>query len=388
MHLQEVFRAINTNHIYEYLVVDSNFNMIEHSDGADNYCEQKLLESKEPNVFELVPELIGMEKELLELLHKVTKPILIRYVSKKEDHYINIRVHRGKADKTLIVLFENVTETAKKDRVLVQDANEKALLLEELAEKNKQLKDYGERMQVLVEIETKKNLEKQKMLELASRHAQMGEMIGMITHQWKQPLNTINTICIFLELMKNKNKRDEETILKQINEIRKQVNYMNETVEDFQHFFNPSKEKHDFNVMKTIQTVIDLIQPEYALKKIRIELKGDKSVTAYGYANEYNQVLMSILKNAKDAFMQRPKKDMKIAIDVSQENGRSIVRVTDNAGGIEKEVIEKIFDVYVSTKKDGSGLGLNIAKNVIETNMNGEIKVRNVKDGAEFTVIV
>ncbi len=389
MHLQDVFCAIYANHIYEYIVIDKNFKAVEWSEAATIYCNEELLKSKQGDIFELVPELFGMEEELRELLYEHTVPILIQYVFKEPDNYVNIRVHCGKAEETLIVLFENVTQMAKKDQSLVQEVNEKALLLDELAEKNKQLRALNEHMQELVERETKKNIEKQKMLEINSRHAQMGEMIGMITHQWKQPLNSINTLCILLEVSQRKKKLSLEALLRYVGEIKKQVDYMNKTVSDFQHFFNPSKMRYDFNVKEAIETIVGLIRSEYEVNGIKIELTGDEDVVVNGYANEYNQAILSIIKNAKDAFLDNPKENMKISIDISKdENNRSVVRIKDNAGGIDEEIIDKIFDVYVSTKKDGSGLGLNIAKTIIESNMEGELKVHNVDGGAEFVVIV
>ena len=388
MHLQEVFRAIYANHIYEYLVIDKSYKVIEYSDRSVNYCNKSLLELNSPDVFELVPELIGMESKLDELLYETTTPILIRHVFKEPDSYVNIRVHRGKAKETLIILFENVTEAAKKDQALIQDANDKALLLDELAEKNEKLRFFSEKMQELVEIETKKNIEKQKMLELSSRHAQMGEMMGMITHQWKQPLNAISTVCALLEMLHERKKLTDETLVKQIGEIKNQVAHMNATVEDFQHFFNPSKIKYDFNVKETIKTIINLIKVEYGIRNITVELTGDDDVFINGYANEYNQVVLSILKNAKDAFMQHPKEGMQITIDVAKKENRSYVTIRDNAGGIDEDIIDKIFDVYVSTKSGGSGLGLSISKNIIQAHMNGEITVRNVEGGAEFVIVV
>ncbi len=329
-----------------------------------------------------------MDRELNALLYENAEPIFLHYIFKEPNFYINIRVHQGRHKETLIILFENVTDMAKMDQALIQDANEKSLLLDELALKNRQLKEFNEKMQELVKIETEKNLEKQKMLELSSRHAQMGEIIGMITHQWKQPLGVINMSCAFLEISKYKNNLSDEIFFKQLNDIKKQVTYMNDTVMDFQQFFNPSKVKYDFNIKKSINTVIDLIRNEYDIKNIKIELKGDDNIVVNGYANEYNQVILSILNNARDVFMQNPRDNMKIVIDVSKKEKCSYVTITDNAGGVDESIIDKIFDVYMSTKPDGSGLGLNIAKSVIEKNMNGELKVRNVKDGAEFSILV
>ncbi len=386
MHLQEVFNAIYANHMYEYLIINEDFIVVEYSDKSINYCDEKLLKSTNANIFELLPELVGMDQKLKELFYIKSDPIILHHIFKEPNYYVNIRIHQGRRDETLIILLENVTEIAKIEQALVQDRNEKSLLLDELATKNSQLKIYNEKMQELVEQETKKNIEKQKMLELSSRHAQMGEIIGMITHQWKQPLGVINMSCALLEISMYKDKFSIELLIKQLNDIKQQVEYMNTTVMDFQQFFNPTKEKVSFNVKDTIKTIIGLVKSEYVLNNIKIELLGRDDIRVVGYANEYNQVVLSILKNAKDVFIENPHDDMKIVIDISEKDSRSYVTITDNAGGIDESIIDNIFDLYMSTKVDGSGLGLNIAKNVIEVNMDGKLEVRNVENGAEFSI--
>ncbi len=390
MHIKEVFDAIYTNHIYEYLVIDRNFKIIEFSDKVGNYCSKEYFYDKKSDIFDVLPELFGMQIVLQELINGLSSPLLLSHVFKEPDFYINIRIHPGHLGETLIILFEDVTSVARLEQISIQERNEKSLLLDELADKNRQLQAYNEDMQRLVSIETQKNLEKQKMLELQSRQAQMGEMIGMITHQWKQPLGVIRLSCTFLEISQRRDRLDETTLLKQLKDIDAQVSYMNTTVSDFQNFFNPSKEKRFFNLHDTIQGIIDLVRNEYELNNIAIEISGDNSIEVNGYSNEYAQVILSILKNAKDAFIQKPHNMMMItiSIDKKSENNCSIVTIKDNAGGIPEDVIDTVFDLYMSTKADGSGLGLNIAKNVIEVNMNGKLHVQNIDDGAEFSIIL
>ncbi|MEA1920523.1 MAG: HAMP domain-containing sensor histidine kinase [Campylobacterota bacterium] len=388
MHLQEVFRAIYANHTYEYLVISQAYRVMEYSDKVFNYCEQGVSKCEDVSIFELFPELHGMQELFQELLEGKSDPIVLPYVFKEPDAYITIRIHLGRREESLIVLVEDITTLARMEQRSVQERNDKSLLLEELADKNLQLQAYNERMQELVAEETRKNLEKQKMLETQSRHSQMGEMIGMITHQWKQPLGVISMSCAYLQMMQQRDKLNETLLAKQLEDITKQVKHMNTTVNDFQEFFNPSREKFYFNVKKTITTILDLIRNEYEHNKITLELTGDDFVTAYGFPNEYNQVIISILKNAKDVFFEAPHEAMAISIDVGSEGDRSLVRIRDNAGGIEESIIETVFDLYMTTKDEGSGLGLNIAKNVIEVNMDGVLKVCNVSGGAEFSILV
>jgi signal transduction histidine kinase len=271
---------------------------------------------------------------------------------------------------------------------LVQERNEKSLLLDEISKKNMQLKHMNEHMQILVQQEIEKNLEKQKLLELKSRHSQMGEMIAMITHQWKQPLNVINLVVNVLKIDLTKKSLQKEDIEKKLNDILKQVRYMNQTVNDFQNFFNPFKEKIIFNLHENIQAVLDLVKYEYVHKNIQLNLTGETKIMAYGFPNEFSQVILSLLKNAKDAFMEHPHKEMEITINVTETDGNPIVTITDNAGGVPEKILKNVFDLYVTTKEEGSGLGLNIAKSMIERHMNGRIEVKNVEKGAQFSIIL
>jgi len=388
MHLKEVFDAIYANHLYEYFIIDRDFKIIEFSDKVIQYCEVEQLHGEKADIFDVVSELFGMQAEFQEIFNGVKSSFVLPYIFKEPNFYINIRIHQGRPGETLIILLEDVTSVAKLEQHSIQERNKKSLLLDELADKNNQLQVYNEHMQELVVQETQKNLEKQKMLELRSRQAQMGEMIGMITHQWKQPLGVISLSCAFLEISQRRNKLDETMLLKQLKDINAQVGYMNITVDDFQNFFNPSKEKRIFNVKNTIEGIVDLVRNEYELNNIAVEISGDESIEANGYPNEYAQVILSILKNAKDAFMQKPHDTMKISIDVKSVENSSCVNIRDNAGGIPEDIIGKVFDLYMSTKTDGSGLGLNIAKNVIEINMDGKLHVNNVENGAEFSILL
>lgn len=388
MHMQEIFNVIYNSHMYEYIILNRDFKIIKHSDNIFNFLEVDSFNSKKIDIFELIPEFIGMEEELHEILDQQKSSFTIPNVFKVPGFYINIHIHQSEKE-TLIILLEDVTKKINIEKKISHERNEKALLLNEIAEKNRQLKQFNEQMHEMVNTEIKKNLEKQKMLELQSRYAQMGEMIGMITHQWKQPLNAINMIASVIQLKYQLGKLDDTIIANSIKKIQGQTEYMNQTVNDFQHFFNPIKEKIQFNLKKTLSTVLELVRYEYEMNNITLELIGDKDLFAYGYPNEYNQVILAILSNAKDAFLATPHNDMKITITVSDHNKEySIVKIKDNAGGIPDDIVDNIFDIYMTTKSTGSGLGLNIAKNIIENNMDGKLSVKNVENGAEFSIIL
>jgi len=398
MHIQEILSAIYANHLYEYLVIDSEYNIIEYSDKVFELCQRDDIDCTKTKVTEVVPELVGSEEEIENIFAGEKETFTLPYIFKSPDQYVHIHIHPGRkrmqegkslsSYETVIVLFENISQMAAAQQSLVQERNEKSLLLDEISEKNMQLKELNEHMQMLVQQEIEKNLEKQKLLELKSRHSQMGEMIAMITHQWKQPLNVINLVVNVLKIDLTKKSLPKEDIEKKLNDILKQVGYMNQTVNDFQNFFNPFKEKIIFNLHENIQAVLDLVKYEYVHKNIKLNLTGETKTMAYGFPNEFSQVILSLLKNAKDAFMEKPHKEMEITINITETDGNPIVTVKDNAGGIPEKILKKVFDLYVTTKEEGSGLGLNIAKSMIERHMNGRIEVKNVENGAQFSIIL
>ncbi len=398
MHVQEILKAIYDNHHYEYLIIDSDMKIVEYSDKVFDFCELDGHDCETLRVEDAVYELCGMEKKIERVFLGKEKRFTLPYVFKAPDRYVHIHISPGRRNslpdtngdiyETVIILFENITELAKMQQRMVQEGNEKALLLKTISEQNHQLQLFNEEMQRLVDEEIRKNLEKQKMLELQDRHSQMGEMISMIIHQWKQPLNAIQLIAQVLKLKIEKDTcSSSDFLLEKLDGIFKQIKFMDQTIYVFQNFFKPAKEKVKFNIYETLESLLELVRYEYEHHDIQIVLKGDKAVEGFGYPNEFSQVILTLMKNAKDAFTEHPSEAMQITLEVRSEEGKACVCVRDNAGGIPEEIIGDIFELYVTTKEDGTGLGLNIAKRVIENNMDGRISVRNTKEGAEFKVL-
>ncbi len=394
MYTKEVLHAIYENHHYEYFIINRDFEVVAYSEKVSRYCVPNTFNLCSTDLFSAIPEFFGIENELMEVFTGQRQRIVIPFVFKEPADYVNISIQAGEkeesgtASKTLIILFEDVTVAANVQHSALQDLNENALLLEKIADKNAQLKILNQEMERLVEEEVLKNMEKQRTIEIQSRHSQMGEMIGMITHQWKQPISVIHTICGLLLIKYERGSLDKDTFAEKIGNILKQSRHMNQTIYDFQHFFNPSKKKVSFNLMDTITSVLSLVGLGYSLDNIDIILEGDKDICVYGHSNEYSQVVLSLLQNAKDAFLAQPHKDMKIHIVISPREEKSLVMIRDNAGGIPVNVIGQIFNLYSTTKEEGSGLGLHIARNVIENNMGGKLTVKNVEHGAEFSITI
>ena len=386
MYDKEIVKAICANHLYEYCIVNRHLEVLKYSDKISKYCDKEILKVPNLELFDIVPELVGMEKELALMFDQETEDLLIPMVFKMPNNYINIRVHPNRSFNTLIVLFENITSITQSQLQLRQANNNNLLLIDEIADKNRQLEVFNQEMQALVSIEVKKNLEKQHMLELQTRHAQMGEMIAMITHQWKQPLSVIQTLGTLLKIKYATGKLTQTLFTEKIDNLLAQATHLNQTVNDFQKFFTPSKKKVNFDMKETMTSVLALIEMEYSLENIKIMLTEEVSISVYGYENEYKQVILSILQNAKDALIVSTQENKQISIHIDKRDNSSLVTIEDNAGGIPEEILESIFMQYVTTKEGGSGLGLHIAKSVIENNMQGKIWVENTKEGAKFYI--
>jgi len=386
MYDKEIVNAICTNHLYEYFIVNHNFEVLKYSDNIVKYCKDVNLKKQKLSLFDIAPELVGMEELLNAIFKGSSEALFIPLIFKAPEYYVNLRVQYDKGLDTLIILFENITEMINAQHNLRQIHNENLLLLNEIADKNRQLETFNQEMQRLVAEEVAKNLEKKHMMELQTRHAQMGEMIAMITHQWKQPLSVIQTVGTLLKMKYALGKLDKKRFTEKIDNLLKQATHLNQTVNDFQKFFTPSKEKVLFDVKETIVSVLSLVEMEYGLQNIKIVLKEETPVSVFGYANEYNQVLLAILQNAKDALLQHKQQNRQITICIQAQNKRSLVTIEDNAGGIPEGMIKTIFNQYITTKEKGSGLGLYIAKSVIEDNMQGKLWVENIRDGALFSL--
>lgn len=246
-------------------------------------------------------------------------------------------------------------------------------------------------LQTMVAEETDRRLEKERMLAQQSKLAMMGEMIGNIAHQWRQPLNAlaikVQDVPIALEV----GDLDEKYALDFKNGSMALINYMSGTIDDFRSFFKPDKQKIRFALKNTVEKACVLIKDSLHFSFIELEvLPIDESVYAYGYPNEFSQVLLNILSNAKDALKANTTmgSDKRITVSFALSDGFARLSVSDNAGGIDEAIMDKVFDPYFTTKHQGqgTGLGLYMSKMIVEQNMGGTLTVENRGDGACFTV--
>lgn len=230
---------------------------------------------------------------------------------------------------------------------------------------------------------------KDQMLMLQSRQASMGEMLACIAHQWRQPLNGISLITQNLMDGWEFDEFDQDFLFKNCHSMLDLVEFMSNTINDFRDFFRPDLVPGDFNVKDIVQTTLRFV--EHSLKQSNIDVTLNlKDVTAHGFPNYYSQVVMNIINNARDALQGKQVKSPAILIKsfISQRSKHTVLTIEDNAGGIDPEILTKIFNPYFSTKsrEKGTGLGLYMSKLIVENNMKGKLSVKNTSKGACFRI--
>lgn len=251
------------------------------------------------------------------------------------------------------------------------------------------LQDYSNILERKVTERTAELREKDQLLLQQSRLATMGEMINNIAHQWRQPLNVVGLYIQSLLVYYDNGNLDREFLKTITDDTMKLVNHMSQTIDDFRNFFKPDKDKEEFKITQVIESAIRLVDASFQDSHIKIVKNCADDTVAYGYPNEYSQVILNILSNAKDAILERKTENPVVSISSGMENGKSVVTISDNAGGIPEEIIFKVFDPHFSTKgPQGTGIGLFMAKNIIEKSMNGSLMVINNEEGAVFRIEV
>ena len=248
----------------------------------------------------------------------------------------------------------------------------------------------GQRVRMTTMMDLTELKEQEYLLQKQSKLAQMGEMLSMIAHQWRQPLNAISATSTSLNVKATLNKIDKEMVLEMTENISQYSQHLSNTIDDFRNFFKPNKETTETSFHSILESVLKIVNVSIEKENIRLikELEYDGHFESY--ESELKQVALSLFKNAEDALVDNRIENPYIKIAVKKENDNIVFELSDNAGGIPKDIIEKIFDPYFSTKKqkDGTGLGLYMSKIIIEEHCKGKITVSNDKDGAVFRIVL
>lgn len=258
----------------------------------------------------------------------------------------------------------------------------------------KELEELNEELDDRVRVAIKQIREQEEMLLVQSKSAVMGEMLEMIAHQWRQPITSIGMISnniLFTLIVNEDEQADIEYIKNELNDINRQIKYLSDTIDDFRGFFRESKNKEQITASELIHKSLSLMQKQLEQHSIQVDIvdnTGDRVINTY--KSEFMQIILNLLHNSKDAFENIAVKNKKITIESDIRDDELIIKVVDNAGGIDKDIISKIFEPYFSTKKqkNGTGLGLYMSKIIVNKYLCGDISVKSQNQTTQFTITI
>ena len=291
--------------------------------------------------------------------------------------------------KEFVAIRYDVTEAVLTAKELEKKEKElerfNATLEERIKKQTLKLEELNKNLEIRVQKEVEKNREKDRIMFQQARFAAMGEMIANIAHQWRQPLSELGILLFKIKDAFLKN--DTERFQKDYNDCKVVINRMSKTIDDFRDFFKPSREKSDFYIEDTVNEAIFIIKETLKSHNIKINFNNKQSIIINGYPNEILQVILNILNNAKDVLISKNVPEKKIEINISSSGNQVKISICDNGGGINENILDKIFDPYFTTKhsKQGTGIGLYMSKKIIEQN-GGSIEVINKKADACFMI--
>ncbi|AXH10319.1 hypothetical protein CP960_02965 [Malaciobacter halophilus] len=258
--------------------------------------------------------------------------------------------------------------------------------VEKLTRLNRQLEEANKKLESRVQKEVQENEKMSAIIFHQSKMASMGEMIGNIAHQWRQPLSSISTIASGMSIDLEMNNFKKEQAISNLSQIVDTTKYLSQTIDDFRSFYKVDRAKEHFNLAEAINKSVSLSTATMSSSYIKFILNLDESLTAYGLRNEFTQSLLNLLTNAKDALVENVKVDEKRYIFINlykNSQNKSVIEIKDNAKGIPDSIIDKIFLQHFTTKSQsgGTGIGLFMVKEIITKHMDATINVTN----EEFT---
>ena len=277
----------------------------------------------------------------------------------------------------VIVALNNITteiQTQKKLKALNDN-------LENIVnDKTKELQDLNETLELRIKEEVEKNREKDKTLIQQGRFAALGEMIGNIAHQWRQPLSAISSTVSSMQLQRQLAIASDKDIDSSYESIMKYVQFLNQTIEDFRNFFKKDKEQIKFNIIEILNNSLSITSAVYKDNEIILTLDiKEEQLISKGFPNELSQVFLNILNNAKDVLKEKKFEKRHVYIKAYSTKINNVIEIFDSAGGIPAHAKDKVFDPYFTTKhkSQGTGIGLYMSKDIIEKHMNGSLTAIN-----------
>ena len=249
-----------------------------------------------------------------------------------------------------------------------------------------QLKSYQEDLEKKVKIEIEKNKIQEQIIFQNSKQAEIGELLMHIAHQWKQPLSELGSVNLLNTLSISSDPINKEELEINFNRTSMILDFMSNTVETFQDFYKPNTNNMVFDIYSTVEKAVNIVSATFDYENIQMNISKDINPQIYANQNEYAQVILSILNNAKDILVHRKIKEKVVSLVIDSMDDKSVITIEDTAGGILLDNIDDVFLPYVS-EKGSMGIGLYMSKNIIEKN-GGLLNVENTQKGAKFTIIL
>ncbi len=282
--------------------------------------------------------------------------------------------------------FNQMVESLQQSKNKLEHYNQQ--LEQEVKKRTQDLDTLNKNLDRKVKEEVIQRQEQQQLLIHQSRLAAMGEMIGAIAHQWRQPLNALSLVLQNQNINYQLGKLDKQTMDHSMEKADRLITKMSTTIDDFRNFFKPNKYANWFNINTLIHSTASLLEAQFKSHNIEVNINCEENLNIKGFQGEFSQVILNLLNNAKDTLLERHIKSPYITISAySTPNGISMT-VQDNAKGIDPDIINKIYDPYFTTKDEGkgTGIGLYMSKMIVENNMQGKLFAFNDDKGANFII--
>jgi len=252
------------------------------------------------------------------------------------------------------------------------------------------IKKINANLEQRVKEEVEKNKQHQKLMIQQCRHAQMGEVISMIAHQWRHPLNNLSLIIQDAIFQYKMNKLDENVISRLNIESSKQIKQMSNTIKEFRTFFQPDNVSVKYDISRSTIDALDIVRPMLEAENISLDVETQDNIYVVGFPTELGQAVVNILVNSKDALIENNITDKSIKLSLALIDNDAVIIIEDNGGGIPLEIVDKIFDPYFSTKmaKNGTGIGLYMTKIIVEEHIDGKLSVSNSDNGVVVQIVI
>jgi C4-dicarboxylate-specific signal transduction histidine kinase len=258
----------------------------------------------------------------------------------------------------------------------------------ELLERKRELELINHTLESRVAEEVQSNLEKDRLMILREREAAMGEMVASIAHQWKQPLNNLALLIQGVQYEFKSGELVEKEMDNVAGRCLEQIQHMSRTMDEFRSFFKPQPQSLPFSLAAEVTRALSLVSASFTRLGINTSLTVEEDTELVGSSNQCAQVLLTLFQNCQEAFVERAIAAPLVTVWVFRDHDRAVVTVLDNAGGIDAGVIDSLFSSHVTTKEKGSGIGLYLARTIVEKKFNGELSVSNSSGGAEFRIVI